>query len=110
MTGLTALDVVIGLVFIYSLLAFLMQEIIATNLSFRARVLVKGINPTTTIDGLNTSLRAFLAGVIPTDQLLHPIILTMTGYAIVRISWPATGILCQNYLGVEFFPINLFTR
>lgn len=46
MTGLTALDVVIGLAFIYSLyslLASLIQEIIATNLSFRAKVLEKAI-------------------------------------------------------------------
>lgn len=46
MTGSVALDVVIGLVFIYllySLLASLLQEIIATNLSFRAKILEKGI-------------------------------------------------------------------
>jgi hypothetical protein len=46
MTGLVALDVVIGLVFIYSLyslLATLIEEIIATNFSFRAKILEKAI-------------------------------------------------------------------
>ncbi|MEQ9412420.1 MAG: hypothetical protein RIF39_01245 [Cyclobacteriaceae bacterium] len=46
MTGSVALDVVIGLVFIYllySLLASLVQEIIATNFSFRAKILEKAI-------------------------------------------------------------------
>ena len=46
MTGSVALDVVIGLVFIfllYSLLASIIQEIIATNLSFRAKILEKAI-------------------------------------------------------------------
>src|SRR5262245_16449583 len=41
-----ALDVVIGLVFIfllYSLLATIIQEIIATKLKFRAKILEKGI-------------------------------------------------------------------
>ena len=42
----TALDVVIGLVFIYllySLLASIIQEIIATQLAFRSKVLEKAI-------------------------------------------------------------------
>jgi hypothetical protein len=42
MTGSTALDIVIGLIFVYllySLFATLIQEIIATNLSLRAKVL-----------------------------------------------------------------------
>lgn len=42
MTGSTALDIVIGLTFIYllySLFATLIQEILATNLSFRAKIL-----------------------------------------------------------------------
>ncbi|HEX9827790.1 MAG TPA: hypothetical protein VGA80_14420 [Flavobacteriaceae bacterium] len=46
MTGSVALDVVIGLVFIfllYSLLASIIQEIIATNLSFRAKILEKAL-------------------------------------------------------------------
>uniref|UniRef100_UPI00404AA58B hypothetical protein n=1 Tax=Fulvivirga sp. TaxID=1931237 RepID=UPI00404AA58B len=46
MTGSIALDVVIGLVFIYllySLLASVIQEIIATNFSFRAKILEKAI-------------------------------------------------------------------
>jgi hypothetical protein len=46
MTGLAALDVVIGLVFIYSLyslLVSLIQEIIATNFSFRAKILERAI-------------------------------------------------------------------
>ncbi len=46
MTGSVALDVVIGLVFIYllySLLASVVQEIIATNFSFRAKILEKAI-------------------------------------------------------------------
>jgi len=46
MTGSVAIDVVIGLVFIYllySLLASIIQEIIATNLSFRAKILEKAI-------------------------------------------------------------------
>ncbi len=47
MSGISALDVVIGLVFIYliySLLATLIQEIIATNLGFRAKLLRKAIS------------------------------------------------------------------
>lgn len=46
MTGSVILDVVIGLVFVYllySLLATIIQEIIATQLAFRAKVLEKGI-------------------------------------------------------------------
>ncbi|RJE72446.1 hypothetical protein [Reichenbachiella sp. MSK19-1] len=46
MTGSVALDVVIGLVFIYllySLLGSLIQEIIATSLSFRGKILEKAI-------------------------------------------------------------------
>ena len=46
MTGSVAIDIVLGLVFIYllySLLASLIQEIIATNLSFRAKILQKAI-------------------------------------------------------------------
>lgn len=46
MSGIPALDVAIGLVFIYllySLLASIIQEIIATNLGFRAKVLQKAI-------------------------------------------------------------------
>ncbi|MCU0429642.1 MAG: hypothetical protein MUF42_06685 [Cytophagaceae bacterium] len=46
MSGIVAVDVAIGLVFIYllySLLATILQEIIATNLSFRAKVLQKAI-------------------------------------------------------------------
>ena len=46
MTGSVILDVIIGLVFIYllySLLATIIQELIATKLSFRAKVLEKAI-------------------------------------------------------------------
>lgn len=46
MTNIEALDLVIGLIFIYllySLLVSIIQEIIATNLGFRAKVLEKGI-------------------------------------------------------------------
>ncbi len=46
MSGIPALDIVIGLVFIYllySLLVTIIQEIIATNLGFRAKVLQKAI-------------------------------------------------------------------
>ncbi len=46
MTGSVAIDVVIGLVFIYllySLLASVIQEVIATNFSFRAKILEKAI-------------------------------------------------------------------
>lgn len=46
MTGSTALDIVIGLVFIYllySLFATVIQEIIATNLAFRSKILEKAI-------------------------------------------------------------------
>ena len=46
MFGSTVLDVVIGLVFIYllySLLATLLQEIVATNINLRAKTLKKGI-------------------------------------------------------------------
>lgn len=46
MTGSVVLDVIIGLVFIYliySLLASIIQEIIATNFSFRAKILERAI-------------------------------------------------------------------
>lgn len=46
MTGSVAIDVVLGLVFVYllySLLASLVQEIVATNLALRAKILEKGI-------------------------------------------------------------------
>lgn len=47
MTGLVVLDVVIGLVFVYllySLLCTILQEIIATTLAFRAKILEKGLH------------------------------------------------------------------
>jgi hypothetical protein len=46
MTGITALDIVIGLIFIYllfSLLVTILQEMIATNFRFRSKVLEKAI-------------------------------------------------------------------
>ena len=68
MTGSVALDVVIGLVFIYllySLLASLIQEIIATNLSFRAKILEVGIirmlNDVPTMEGFGVFRERIMA-------------------------------------------------
>lgn len=59
MTGIVALDVVIGLVFVYllySMLASLIQEIIATNLGFRAKILQKGIQRMLDDDAVSNAL------------------------------------------------------
>ncbi|MGE0589856.1 MAG: hypothetical protein AB7O48_14865 [Cyclobacteriaceae bacterium] len=69
MTGSVALDVVIGLVFIYllySLLASLIQEIIATKLSFRAKILEKAIVRMLDSTHKDTSHSGFAA----TDRLM----------------------------------------
>lgn len=69
MTGSVTLDVIIGLVFIYllySLLATIVQEMIAVKLAFRAKVLEKAIirmledgKSTTKVSGLADRLKSF---------------------------------------------------
>lgn len=67
MTGSVAIDVVLGLVFVYllySLLASLVQEIIATNLALRAKVLERAITRMLEDDRQRNPLLDRLVGIL----------------------------------------------